>query len=138
MLREPLPWREESMTECGRPVNDVGGCITRDQLKQRIKEYGQQRTAFTVCMTCWNTGSRHQPWDIAPASMIWREANRTGRSLGERHVGTPKPEHYQLTHELHAAAKLIEAHREEFDELLRMQREGYAWRLRVAKRKRTQ
>ncbi|MDO3312384.1 Uncharacterised protein [Mycobacteroides abscessus subsp. abscessus] len=113
VTRAQLPWRADELTECGRQLNDVATYITRDQLIARVKEHGQQRTAFTVCMTCWNTASSHRyNWNSDPIATIAREAGRCGGSYGH---ASPSPERSQLVAELRAIAALIEAHRDEFD-----------------------
>ena len=54
--RGPLPWRDVELTECGLPV-EAHPVITRNTYQARLREWGQQRTGFTVCRTCSNTGS---------------------------------------------------------------------------------
>lgn len=105
VIRAMLPWRTEQFTECGRPVADVASVITVDQLKWRVKDYGQQRTAFTICMTCWSA-SGHQPdrFDDDPAAVLIREYQRQGTRA--------------VANEVRAVAALISAHRDEFDALL--------------------
>lgn len=113
VVRAQLPWRTDQLTECGRELNDVASFITRDQLIGRVKEHGQQRTAFTVCMTCWTTASSHRyNWNSDPIATIAREASRCGGSYGH---ASPSPERSQLVAELRAIAALIDAHRDEFD-----------------------
>jgi len=134
VIREPLPWRDEHLTECGRPLVDVASAITCDQLRWRLKEHGQQRTAFTVCMTCYH--HLHGGWDVDPVGVIQHEGHRTGQPARgfASPVGAP-PRDRQLIHELHAIAKLVEAHRDEFDRLVEEERTGAEWRERLAKRR---
>ncbi|SHP53535.1 Uncharacterised protein [Mycobacteroides abscessus subsp. abscessus] len=113
VIRAQLPWRTDELTECGRELNDVASYITRDQLIARVKEHGQQRTAFTVCMTCWSTASSHRyDWNSDPIATIAREASRCGGSYGH---ASPSPERAHLVAELRAITALIDAHRDEFD-----------------------
>jgi hypothetical protein len=105
VIRAKLPWRTYELTECGRPVADVASVITIDQLKWRIKDHGKQRTAFTVCMTCW-TASNAWPgaFDTDPAGVLLREYRRQGTRA--------------VANEVRAIAALIEAHSREFDALM--------------------
>lgn len=109
IVRPPLPWRtrEGAITECGFDASKVP-TITRPEFFQRLKDYGQQRTAMTVCMTCSDTSKRHGTWDDDPRQALDREIEwecryrRTDRGL-------------RLKDELSAIAALVEAHRDEFD-----------------------
>lgn len=102
VVRDMLPWREQQLTECGK---DAAGkqTISRDELAARIKRLGQQRTVFTVCMTCWDRAQYAQPWGEAPEAVMERELRRCQGKAG------------QIRRELFAVAALIEAHRGEFD-----------------------
>lgn len=143
MLREALPWRDDQLTECGRPVSDVASWITRDQLVWRVKEHGQQRTAFTVCMTCFSTAQSHgETWETHPSALISRELRRGSDGIvyneydrnTRQYVG---PLVDLLSAELHALAELIAEHREEFDQRVTRAKEGalFAHRRRQAERK---
>lgn len=117
VIRAPLPWRSEQLTECGREVSDVAAAITQQQLVARVKEYGKQRTAFTVCITCWSTASSHrETWESDPIAVLYRETLRAGAT----HVmpRSDRPERVVLTAELRAIGALIEAHRDEFDQYI--------------------
>jgi hypothetical protein len=108
------------MTECGRAVEDVASVIDVEQLKWRLRQWGQQRTAFTVCITCMNTAKDAPRWDTRPVGMLARDYRR-GHALVyrdyDRNTGQYGPVLVdQLGAELHAIAGLIEAHREEFDQ----------------------
>lgn len=111
IVRSGLPWRAEQITECGRPTSDVASMITLDQLTARIREHGKQRTAFTVCMTCWNAAGHAARWEANPVGVIGREAQRCGFVVDR----SSRPEAQQFAAELRAIAALIEAHRAEFD-----------------------
>lgn len=117
VIRAVLPWRSGELTECGRELADVASAITIEQLIGRVKEHGKQRTAFTVCMTCWNTASshRHDTWEVDPIGVIGREAERCGMF---RVYVSQTPERDQLTAELRAIEALIVAHRDEFDQYI--------------------
>lgn len=114
ILRPRLPWREDDLTECGRAANDVKTIITADELKARIKRLGQQRTAFTVCMTCAGQVKYSMTWEQHPIGVLDRELKRVG-------TFTPTPGYpvalkvERVTAELRAIAALIDAHRGEFD-----------------------
>lgn len=106
VLRTNLPWRQDDqLTECGLQA-DSYPTITRDQLFVRAREYGQQRTAMTTCITCLNTTQRWRTWNDDPVEAIGRE------TYGGRHG------HPRFRSELLAIAALIEAHRDEFDSFI--------------------
>jgi hypothetical protein len=129
IVRGALPWRDVALTECGRTVDDVGPdrLITRAQLKTRIDQIGQQRAAFTTCMTCIETARR---WSDDPIHNLHREIAEVYRL----HQWMPDPrfgvrrsekdyERYQrdkarhdlFVRELAAITALIAEHRDEFD-----------------------
>jgi hypothetical protein len=110
VLRDPLPWRDDHLTECGRATSDVAGnIITVAELVARFKKYGQQRTAFTVCMTCWERARYAREWTQNPEDVLLRELQRVRDRDGSRE---------KMRAELQAIAALIAAHREEFDMFL--------------------
>lgn len=119
VLRARLPWRTDDLTECGRPAADVASFITEDELRSRVKNLGQQRTAFTVCMTCAGRIDRHRPgptWETNPLEILIRELERVRSWSGV--PGVPRyrqrPEHARMTAELRALAALAAAHPDEF------------------------
>lgn len=108
--RPGLPWRGDSpMTECGLNKKSVK-MLSRDEFKQRLKDYGQQRTALTTCMTCINTAHRWRTWEEDPREAVDREIQWEGRWTNGQHGR-------RLRDELRAVAILIANHREEFDRL---------------------
>jgi hypothetical protein len=107
--RAKLPWRDVDLTECGLPVEDHP-VITRDTFAARIREWGKERTRYTVCMTCATTAPHYSAWETDPVSVMKREAERCGWYPRAQDVGRDL-----FTRELRAMAALIEAHREEFD-----------------------
>ncbi|OYN76837.1 hypothetical protein [Mycolicibacterium sphagni] len=120
VVRDRLPWRTDDLTECGRTLDDVASHITRDQLMWRLKEHGKQRTAFTVCMTCWQTASdrSRESWETNPTALLSRQMRRGAGGIVYFDYRDPaRTPHVDLmSAELHAIAALIEAHREEFDQ----------------------
>lgn len=137
VVREPLPWRDEQLTECGRELSDVASAISVAQLRKRLKECGQQRTAFTVCMTCYH--HLHNGWDVDPVSVIQQEGYRSGKSMRSYASAAPinRPEQdRRLIFELHAIAKLVAAHRGEFDQLVEEERAGAEWKDRLEQKNR--
>jgi hypothetical protein len=102
--RLDLPWRLIELTECGRPLADVGSWITRAALVARVKEDGIQRAAYSTCMTCLETARRWPSWDDSPTDCLMRE-------LGYRGQSNPL-----MVAELRAVVLLIAAHRGEFDQ----------------------
>lgn len=121
-IRRPaLPWRpDEAITECGRNVADVSDVIEPDQLAWRLRNWGQQRAAFTVCMTCADRAHYAPKWEADPVSVMEREARRTGGSIGSvgRYMDatgkTIDPRRELLSHELKAMVALVAEHRDEF------------------------
>lgn len=128
ITRAILPWRTTSdLTECGKPTAefDAARLVTRDEAAARIKRLGQQRAAFTLCMTCASTSDRHQNRNaltedavaaveravaaVVHASPPWRSDRAPSRRWLERQ---------RLAAEFEAIAALIVAHREEFDSYL--------------------
>jgi hypothetical protein len=122
IIRADLPWRKADLTECGRKISEVKGWTTADVIRARERDLGKQRTAFTVCMTCWNTTSNYQSWEQDPTNVISRHCQRWGRN-NELDV---------LRAELRAIAALIEAHRDEFDGYI----EGLSETIDLASRRR--
>jgi hypothetical protein len=138
VIRERLPWRSDDLTECGRPVSDVAGVITHEQLVWRVNQYGKQRTAFTVCMTCYTAANHSPQWATNPTGALTRDMRR-GFSMVyrefDRDTGTYGPVKVdRLSAELHAIAALIDAHREEFDQRVESATQAalFAERRRVA------
>lgn len=128
--RVPLPWRNGwRTTECGKRAEDVASVIDHDAAKRKFTAQGQQRAAMSTCMTCANTANRHWfTWEASPADVLdrWLLSNRWGQN-------SSKPESVQINRELHAIAILIEAHRDEFDELV----DGMGQAVSLADRRRT-
>jgi hypothetical protein len=112
LARPPLPWRHAAdLTECGIPLAnlDPTRVITAAALDRRIRDLGQQRTAYTTCMTCWSTAGRWRSGEPDPIQVIVREAQAVeypGRHPARRDA---------LAAEVEAIVALVAAHREEFD-----------------------
>lgn len=110
LAREVPPWREATTTECGRPLGDVAQIITRAAAVRRWKDQGAKRASFSLCMTCVETANRNPTFDENPIENIRRTlpaayaANRERLDTEERHW--------------RAVAALIDAHRDDFDQLL--------------------
>lgn len=114
VIRSRPPWRRgEDLTECGKAVSAVTAVITRDAFVAKVRKQGQQRSAMTTCMTCWHTAGNHPSWEENPASSLIREASRY-RWHQPGKAGADLTFHDELI----AIQALIEAHPEEFDELL--------------------
>ena len=126
ILRPTLPWRqngEGAITECGLDASKVKA-LSRPEFLQRLKDFGQQRTALLTCMTCSDTARRWRTWDEDPREAMQREIEweRKGAYWGGR------DEHgRRLKDELLAIAALIEAHREEFDAILKANEQRREW-----------
>lgn len=112
IARPQLPWRDggPAITECGYDASKVK-TLSRAEFFQRLKEFGQQRSAMLTCMTCSDTAKRWKTWDEDPRQALQREITWEWgggyRASADRGV--------RLRDELVAIAALIEAHREEFD-----------------------
>jgi len=137
ITRAVLPWRTEAdLTECGKPTADIAGrLVTREEASARIKRIGQQRAAYTLCMTCATTSDRHTRTDPLDAvAVIYRVTE------GLRYASAPLPfvpyegserlaarrlrverewaERQRFNAEVEAIVALIAAHREDFDDYL--------------------
>lgn len=110
ILRPRLPWRSDSdpaITECGYDASKVK-TLTREEFRQRLKDYGKQRTAILTCMTCSDTAQRYPTWEEDPRralerEIVWECGWRGGDRRGTR-----------LKDELNAIAALIEQNAEQF------------------------
>jgi hypothetical protein len=126
ILRPRLPWRTDvaALTECGYDATKVKA-LTRDDIDQRLKDLGKQRTAMLTCMTCMNTAGRWKTWDEDPREAIGREVEWEGRWRQDRG--------HRLRDELLAIEALIAAHPEEFKKLLADIDARREWRDRKAR-----
>ena len=106
IVRPSLPWRQERITECGRAAGELP-VITKDELVARVKRLGQQRTAFTVCMTCYERVRYSKTWDVAPEDVLSREINRRDPDELRR-----------LRRELAAVTALVAKYQDEFDAMV--------------------
>jgi hypothetical protein len=114
VVRSRPPWRRgEDLTECGKAISAVHVAISRDAFIGKVKRQGQQRSALTTCMTCWNTARNHPSWQENPVASLVREAMRVRWQM-------PGRDGADLTFldELRAIEALIAAHPDEWDELL--------------------
>lgn len=111
VARPNLPWRDDTLTECGK-TTDGRVVITREQLLAKIRKQGQARAALSTCMTCTQTATRWQDWATAPSDVMRRNVP-SWWGASQRH-----PIAVRMDAELRAIAALIEAHREEFDGFL--------------------
>jgi hypothetical protein len=127
VARPMPPWRDpaHTKTECGRELRDVASIISLDDMLAKVKREGQARAAFTSCMTCWQTASRHtknthwtgsgpersvvvpDPWWENPTAVLARDGG-----------GLYGPQPQPVTDELRAIGRLIAAHVDEFAALL--------------------
>ena len=134
ITRAVLPWRiEADLTECGKPLTDLAGrLVTREEAAARIKRIGQQRAAYTLCLTCAGTSDRRNRSEPADAAAIIFRVTE-----GLRYAAAPLPfvqyegserlaarrqraerewaERQRFNVEVEAIVALIAAHREEFD-----------------------
>lgn len=133
--RLPLPWRVQTITECGLPI-EAHPVISRADLKKRVADLGQQRSAYTTCMTCWNRIGRY-PWNKQDETLGALIDYLSQASWG----GARDQEATDLMRsEIEALTALIAAHRDEWDEFIAGKAETVdlaAARLAKAKRRPT-
>lgn len=108
VLRSGPPWRVDELTECGQPAAGKA-VIDRAAFIARWKDYGKTRTAMLTCITCIETAGRWPTWDEDPARAAGREYVGKYGHLNSRD---------QWRNELRAITALVEAHPEEFEQLL--------------------
>lgn len=134
-----VPWRADvELTECGKQVATLPAerVVTVETVQARIRDIGQQRAAFTTCMTCWTTAERwHGSGQANRLGAIRREleALRWADHAPIRRFAPGEDERWDARHdretaawerrkrferELDAILALIAAHRAEFDEFL--------------------
>ena len=109
IIRTGLPWREATKTVCGKPVTQYapGLVISIEEARTLVRQYGQQRAAFLMCMTCINHVSNWTTWERDPVARMAREC--------ERGWGDPDP---LVVAELRAIGILVERYRVDFDEVV--------------------
>ena len=118
VIRSRPPWRTgPDITECGKRVAGQP-VITRDAFLAKVRSQGKQRSAMTTCMTCWNTAASHPSWDENPVASLVREARQFEFARWEGTFGGESAKTVTFRDELLAIAALIDAHRDEFDDLL--------------------
>jgi hypothetical protein len=126
ILRPTLPWREPgegAITECGYDASKVK-TLTREDYFRREKELGRQRTAMLTCMTCSDTAHRWGTWNDDPRLALQREIEwerGPGYWRGRSDHGS------RLKDELLGIAALIEAHRDEFLNIIDTNEQRRAW-----------
>ena len=108
--RPMLPWRktETNLTECGYPVAEVE-TIDRVEFQKRMREWGKQRTAMTVCITCLQTAQRWKVWEEDPLDAVARESGKFSYRRRESTL---------FRDELLALEELYRAHVGEFETFL--------------------
>ena len=114
--RGDIPWRKAHLTECGLSLADGHPVISRAEFADKLKREGQQRAAFSTCMTCWQTTTRY---DRHVVDMGVIEA--VEREISWARGGHRKSERARLESELAAIGQLVADHRAEFDENCQVQ-----------------
>ena len=103
--RRQLPWRDSGITECGRLASEFPErVIFTDAVDVLILQYGVQRSAFLLCITCferWQTGAYYWRGNKGLFGTLEREG-QNNRALADVNL------------DLAALAKLVEAHPSEF------------------------
>lgn len=107
VARALVPWSTRTgLTECGRAIVDVAAVIDLQAFAAKLRTQGKTRAAMTTCMTCWNRLQyRAGSWDRHPIDVLSRDLGR----YDEREV---------IIVELRALAALVDAHRQEYDDLV--------------------
>lgn len=118
IARSPLPWRAaaDNDTECGKPVGDFAKVVSWAEAVAFVKEFGQARAAFMLCVTCSQTATRYG-WRL-PGRNVYDEqltfdASPTARLEHER-----AKRREQLDGELRAMAILVQRYPDEFADLV--------------------
>lgn len=113
IIRPPLPWREATLTVCGRPVGELDPhvVIGVDEAFEMRRRLGVQRLAVVICMTC---ASHHTNWSTWDRNPIRRMGSELSSTFSRKSGGTRT----LVEAELRAVAALIAAHRDEFDSIV--------------------
>jgi hypothetical protein len=113
ILRDCPPWRDPATrrTECGRQGPDMA-TVELTEAARLVQAVGKTRAKEQLCITCFETAGNWPRWQEDPAAVVARECGAHGGRFGF----SGKAEDF--SHELRAIAALIQAHREEFDELV--------------------
>lgn len=111
VARAPLPWRPAWQTECGLRIDSGAPVMTREEFIAKVKREGQQRAAFSTCMTCWQTSSRHMHPEVD-------DEERSLRALNRELDWYRKDGREILKADISAISILIKRYRAEFDELV--------------------
>lgn len=114
ILRPQLPWRDDpGMTECGYDASKVA-TLTRDQYRDRVKDFGRHRAAMMTCMTCSGTYERWARWEDDPRRCIGLEVEwECGSSYYQN-----ADRGWRLHDELVAIAAIVKENRTAFDRRL--------------------
>lgn len=130
ILRPQLPWRSDdtAITECGYDASKVKA-ITRDELRTRLKDMGEQRTAILTCMTCLDTAKRWGTWINDPRQALDREIQ-----WEQRGRWSSDDRGKRLYFELQAIAELVDTHRADFDAIVARLQGVEAWQATKADR----
>jgi hypothetical protein len=124
ILRPHLPWREDGgVTECGYDATKVK-TLSRAEYFERLKSFGQQRSALLTCMTCSETARRWGTWADDPREALKREI--------QWEAGWHKDRGDRLRDELVAFAEIVQTHREEFDAIRTRIEQQRSWNERKA------
>ena len=115
IAREPLPWRDSLLTECGLAPSGGRTILTGTEYDAKVRKQGEQRAALSTCMTCWTARDRNSAtWLDSPDDVILRYATAARTMRG----GNPRAEAAQFNAELKAIAAVVAAHRDQFEGFL--------------------
>lgn len=110
VVRLSPPWRKVELTECGKNVAEFaeGRVLGREEMAAKAKRQGKQRTAMTMCMTCWGKFQYnwHGTWDEHPEGVVERDVGGFGRRRS------------MLADELKALSILYSRHTDEYDAIV--------------------
>ncbi|KKN26539.1 hypothetical protein LCGC14_0873660 [marine sediment metagenome] len=111
IVRDGPTWTTlPQLTECGRLLNDIAAAIEWDMFVAKVKRLGKQRTSMTTCMTCWNRATYRPELGAERVEAVSRYVGRVYRNADAGRV---------VLAELEAIERLVEAHRDEYDDLVK-------------------
>ncbi len=106
------PWATDRRTICGRPLDDVAAWISFDEGRNLVAKVGQTRAALLFCQSCVSRQAmikRPEAWEKNPTQIV---------NDYTRHMWGHDAAAEQTRAELLSLARLVEAHRDEYDAMV--------------------
>lgn len=120
IARATVPWRDDELTECGRPLAGLPVVITRaDYLERNPANPGRYQLLADGCRVCQETAIKYRSWSAKPTDVLAR-ACETELFVRTARVGS----FGRLDQELLALAALVDRHRDEYRLLLDLVERG--------------